>query len=123
MGEVIHYCEVCNKQFIPYRSFHKRCSDLCRRIATEKNNYGYMKKKIVTKECLGCGVEFKTNNIKKTYHSPKCQKWHLSNTRIKKERQSRICPVCHSEFETTHWSKAYCGPDCYKKAKRGREHV
>jgi len=121
MGSVIHYCIICNKQFMPYRSFHEVCSDRCRLIKTERNNYGYTKKKDKTKKCPNCGTEFVTNNKKKVYCNTKCAVEYNATRRIKKETQTHVCEVCHSEFETTHHAKKYCSTECYKIAKRRRD--
>jgi len=123
MGEIIGYCEICNKQFRKYRSFHKCCSDLCRKIKTEKDNYGYKKKKEITKKCLHCKKEFTTNNSKKIYCNDQCYKDHQPTYHIKKEKQTRVCPVCQKEFTTSHPTKLYCNNECYKIAKKEREHV
>ncbi len=123
MGEIVGYCEICGGQFRKYRSFHKCCSDLCRKIKTEKDNYGYVKKKKIIKECLHCKKEFKTNNKKKKYHSNECYKTHQATYHRKKETQTRVCPVCQKEFETTHAAKIYHSNECYSIAKKEREHV
>ena len=123
MAELVHYCTVCNKQFIPYRSFHNVCSDRCRRIKTERNHYGYKIKEDVTKKCKNCGKEFVSNNKKKVYCCDQCAVTYNREHRIKKEIQIRFCGVCGSSFETTHAAKKYCSKECYKKAKRGRDNV
>jgi endogenous inhibitor of DNA gyrase (YacG/DUF329 family) len=122
MGELIGYCEICGKQFKKYRDFHACCSNLCRRIKTEKDNYGYTKKEEETKKCLHCGTEFKTNNKNKVYCSKKCYIDHQENYHIKKEIQTRVCEACGKEFETTHHAKKYCSEECYKDTKKIREH-
>jgi len=122
MGSTIGYCEICGKQFVKYRSFHNCCSDLCRQIKTEKNNYGYVKQKEKKKKCKHCGKEFVTNNKKKVYCSEECYVAHQPLQRaIKKETHTCICEVCGDKFETTHHAKKYCCYDCYITAKKIRE--
>ncbi len=125
MGSTIGYCESCGKQFVKYREFHKCCSDKCRHIKTEKDNYGYVKKPIVTKKCIHCGEKFETNLKNKKYCSDECYVAHQAVYHRKKDTQTRICGVCNSEFETTHHAKKYCSDECYKVAKkiREKEHV
>ncbi len=123
MGSIIGYCEVCGKQFKKYRSFHTVCSDQCRRIKTERDDYGYVKKKEEKKKCLHCKKEFTTNNKNKVYCSHECYLAHQLTYHRKKEMQTRICEACGKEFETTHHAKKYCSNECYLKAKKEREHV
>lgn len=120
MAEFVGYCEICNKQFVKYRSFHSVCSDRCRRIKTERNHYGYELKKDVKKKCKNCSKEFVSNNKKKVYCCTECAVAYNKEHRIKKETQTCVCGVCGSEFETTHHAKKYCCDDCYKEAKRRR---
>ena len=121
MGTIVSYCEICGKQFVPYRSFHKRCCDRCRTIATEKKQY-YVKKKEVTKKCLHCGKEFVTNDSKRRYClTGTCYEDHQVTYHRKKKPVERVCPQCGVTFETTHPTKVYCLTPCYKLAKKERE--
>ena len=120
MAGLINYCEVCGKQFIPYRSWHKRCSDKCRFIATEKEQR-YIKKAIIEKVCKQCGDKFETNNKKKEYCCPHCQEIHRASSYKPKEVRETICKQCGQAFETTHHAKSYCGDDCYREAKKIRQ--
>ena len=120
MGSIVGYCEICNRQFIKYRSFHKRCSDKCRLIATEKKTY-YVKKKEVKKKCLHCGEQFISNDSKKKYCSDECYEDHQVTYHSRRETAIKTCVLCLSEFETTHHAKVYCSHECYLKAKKERE--
>jgi len=120
MAELVGYCEICGKQFIKYRSFHKVCSKRCRRIKTERDHYGYKIKEDVTKKCKNCGKEFVSNNKKKVYCCDKCAVAYNKEHRTKKDIRTCVCPVCQKEFETTHYFKKYCSTECYKEAKRRR---
>jgi len=121
MGEVIGYCEICGKQYFRYRSFQKYCSNKCRKIAYEKDNYGYKKKNIEPKKCKHCGKEFKTNNKKKVYCCNDCYVKHQETVYTKIEKEKRKCAVCNKEFESNHVSKKYCSSACYYEAKKQRE--
>lgn len=123
MGEIVGYCETCGKQFRKYRSFHVCCSDKCRHIKTEKDNYGYVKKEDETKKCLHCKKEFITNLSNKKYCCEECYKAHQFIYHRKNVVSTRVCEVCEKEFETTHHAKKYCSDDCYKVAKKIREKV
>lgn len=116
----IHYCEVCHKQFVPYREFHKRCSNKCRLIATEKDNR-YVKKEIKKKKCKHCGDTFETNNVKKVYCCTQCQELHRRSSYRPKTAREIVCKVCGQSFESTHPAKKYCGPACYADAKKKRQ--
>ena len=121
MAEFVGYCEICGKQFVKWRPFHKVCSDKCRRIKTERTHYGYTIKEDVTKKCKHCGTEFVTNNKRKVYCCTKCSVAYNREHRIKKETQLQLCEVCQKEFETTHPAKKYCCEECYKEAKKRRK--
>lgn len=121
MEEQYGLCETCGKRFLMYRSFQKYCCNKCRQIATEKNNYGYIKKDYAKKKCKICGEEFTTNNKKKVYCSHECYKKGLELINRKKKPDKRICAHCGTEFLSAHCSKKYCTTECYQKAKKARE--
>lgn len=123
MAEIAGYCEICGKQFRKYRKFHKCCSDLCRKIKTEKDNYGYVYQKDEEKKCKHCGNTFITNNQKKVYCCDECYKLHQVTYHVKNIAETRICQVCGKSFETTHHAKKYCESECYKIAKKERENI
>ena len=121
MEAFVVYCKVCNKQFVKYRSFHKICSDRCRQIQTERDNYGYVRKEAVKKSCAHCGTEFMTNMSRKRFCCDECAVLYNKIHRTKKETQTRICEECGKEFKTTHHAKKYCTTDCYAIVKKRRE--
>ncbi len=116
----VAHCEICGKKFLQYREFHKRCSTICREIATEKTQY-YKKSKVVTKECKQCGKPFTTNDKKRKFCDAECYtEYKITNQRSKTTRV-RTCAICGIQFETSHAAKKYCTHDCYLVAKKKRE--
>jgi len=120
MGELIKYCDVCGKQFVPYRSYQRFCSNKCREIMYEKK-YRYRPTQTKKVKCLHCGGEFETNDAKKKYCSKECYTSHQLNYHPTMNPSERTCMYCGEKFSSTHAAKKYCSNICYLAAKRKRE--
>ena len=112
-------CEICNKEFEPYRSNNKLCGSIeCKKI----NRSNYLKKtyKNVIDNCVECGIEFQKKGTQVTCLSPECVR--AKNNRQQRDRNARNRPVkidiqckeCNIIFTPSRVGNhiKYCSPKC-----------
>ena len=76
----------------------------------------------VKRECVICGKEFETSNLRAVCCSHKCQKrrsggkgkWNPEYTELK----DFVCEVCGNEFQSYHPKARFCSDKCRRSAAR-----
>ena len=120
-------CKYCGKKFVTRFTTEKYCSKDCYKAVCEikiaVSNYARSEKKangtLREKNCIVCGKQFKTKNIRQKCCGGKCV------VELKKNKDKYLgvaqddCIICGKRFDKKRPTQVCCSPECSRIYQRG----